>query len=355
MIIVWNPPGGGAGGTVSVVTTPTPPIAITNIGSQYTYKRLQDETLSWLDETGTSGVTLTNVKSALQQAHMGRLAQRNWNFMLWQKPITFNTTSGVQTYSLHSEYYKPFYFFNQTTKAYLIEMNARQLGPSGVRWNTDTGGANRFTLWGRTCVAAQPTVAGVITIRSDNAGDTSQTVTIQGTDSTNAYKINETLQANGTVVATGTQLFNNPIMNITLSAPFAGTLTVACGALTILVLQPGELGRSYPQMYLLNNPTTASAIEYRFYRQPTVLINDNDIPDIPPPFTQILVWDALISLAAYNTDVDQKNVSIWALRQKDLEESMIAADDSGNSLESEPRYVRSTDGDESTFVPRIFG
>jgi len=107
-------------------------------------------------------------------------------------------------------------------------------------------------------------------------------------------------------------------------------------------------------MYFLTIPNSVSTIEYRFYRQPNSLVNDNDIPDIPPPFTQILVWDALISMAAYNTDINPAHIAIWTKNRTDLETQMIAALEESNSLDAEPRYVRYTDSEQEG-LPRIYG
>lgn len=318
----------------------------------YTYKNLQDEVLSWLDESGTTGVTLNNVKASLQQAHLRRLAERDWNFMLWPAPITFTTSSGQRQYVLHSEYHKGLYFFNRTNKAYLIETNSRQLPATGARWNTDTGSPNRFVLWGRSPVGLQPPTSSVLSIVSSNSGDTTQTVTLEGTDGTDLTLVSETLTAQGGSTVTGVTTFSH-ITGVTLSAPFAGSMLLSAGAQPLLLLSAGELGRSYPILELLSNPTTASTIEYRFYRQPRELEGDYDLPNIPPPFTQILVWDALIDLAAYNTDVDMKNVQLWSRNQQKLEDAMIEWDDAGGTLEAEPRYVRTLDLEDDG-LPRVY-
>lgn len=319
----------------------------------YTFKNIQDEVLSWIDESDDSNDTvLTNVKNAINQAHMARLQGMQWNFMLWPTPLTFSTVAGVQTYSLHSQFVKGYYFFNRNSKQYLREMNSRQIGPSGMRWNTDTGSAREFTLWGRSPLQVQPQTSGLITIISSAAGDAGKSVVMGGTDSTNSYKVQEIITCGGTNPNIGTVTFSNPITNVTLSEAYEGTLTIKMGSLVLLVLQPGELSRSYPQMFLMNNPTSSEVIEYRFFRQPTVLINDYDSPDIPPPFQRILVWDALIILAAYNTDPSAQNIAIWSKYADKIDQAMIDANDEGNTLESEPRYVRSTD-DYNDFGPRF--
>lgn len=316
------------------------------------FKQLQDEVLGWLDEVTNEDTTRDNVKAALNAAHLARLTQQDWNFMLWPTPLTFTTTSGTLKYSLHSEFHKAFYFFNQTTKAYLIEMNPRQIGPSGVRWNTHTGPASRFQIRGVSPVASQPTAAGVITVVSSSAADTTQVVRVEGTDSAGTYRIFEEFTLTGTSTVTGSKTFSDPILSVSLSAECAGNITVARSN-TLVVLSPGEISRSYPQMYLLNNPTTQSTIEYLFYRQPRKLEDDSDVPDIPPPYQSIIVFDALILMAAYNEDINQNHIRIWTEQATKLENAMMTWDE-GNSLESEPRYIRTTDDDNDNFYPSVY-
>lgn len=320
----------------------------------YSFKQLQDETLGWLDEVDNNATTRDNVKAALNAAHVDLLTKQDWNFMLWPTPLTFTTVSGTQQYSLHSEFYKPHYFFNRTNKAYMVETNNRQIGPSGVRWNTDQGPAGKFILRGYSPVAAQPAAAAVVTIVSSSASDSSaKNVTIQGTDSTGTYRVSETINLNGTTPASGSVTFSNPILGVSISEELVGTLTITCGATTILTLQPGEVGRSYPQLFLLNNPTVQSVVEYNFYRQPSDLVNDGDVPDIPPPYQQILVWEALISMATYNTDINTTHVRLWT-EKRDALFNALATHDEGNSLDAEPRFVRSYDNDDDGYLPRIY-
>ena len=320
----------------------------------YHFKKLQDEVLRHLDEDGDTNYTLTSVKNALNKAHLKRLTDRDWSFMLWPTPLTFTTTQGIQTYSLHSEFYKPFYFFNQTTKAYMVEMPSRQVGPSGVRWNTDTDRASKFVRWGHSPVETQPTTSGVLNVVSSSAGDdgSAYTVTITGTDSTGKYKVSETLTLDGTTVVTGSVSFSNPILSVTLSIPLAGSMTLKMGSTTLLVLQAGEIGRSYPLIYLLTNPNVGSdIIEYRFYRQPKVLTYNYDLPDIPPPFQQILVFDALIELASYDGTDGEMQIMAWMKSAAELADAMLLMDEEGG-LEAEPRYIRYM-GDEPD-RPRIY-
>ena len=83
---------------------------------------------------------------------------------------------------------------------------------------------------------------GTVGVYSSDPGDTTQTVTITGRDSTGVV-VTESLALNGTTKVTGTQQFER-ILKITLSAAAAGTVTVEDNQATpnkITDLAPGEL------------------------------------------------------------------------------------------------------------------
>ncbi len=325
----------------------------------YTFKDLQDECLGWLDERSESNTRLL-IKTALNQAHLDRLTLTNWPFMLWDTPETFTTTVGTRQYSLNPEYHRPYYFFNRTTKEYLIEVPGRSLQETGAKWNSDTGPAKRFAVWGTSPVWTQPTAAtgSVITIRSnsDNDATAAKNVVVTGYSISEVvvspggpdvlYPIGpssgvrtETLTPAGMATVSGTTKFTK-ILRLTKKSVWSGTLVVIAGTDTLLTLQPTEVARSYPQLSLLNSPDAIETIEYRFYRQPFKLTEDDDVPEIPPPFQQILVWDALIAFAGYNTDISPTAVGVWSVNRAKLEEGMRHTFLEGQSLASEPRYIR---------------
>ena len=67
-------------------------------------------------------------------------------------------------------------------------------------------------------------VTGAVDIQSSNSGDTTQTVTVYGQDSTGA-DVNEVLALNGLTVVIGAQAFAT-VDRIVVSAAHVGTITV---------------------------------------------------------------------------------------------------------------------------------
>lgn len=310
----------------------------------YTFKDLRDQVLRHLDEAGDTGTTKTLVSNLINQANQNRAMEFASAFLVWDIPATFATVAGRQTYALHEEFMRPLYFFNRATKSYLIEVPERQLGPEGYRWNDAEGAARHFVLWGRTQVQRQPTSASVLTIVSSDAADSGGGAALQlfirGETSSGAVKA-EIVNPNGLTPVNTTNTYVK-VMQVTKAGPWTGTMTMTSnsGAVTNLILDYCDLGKMYQQLFLLEEPTTAETIEYRFYRNPIRMSNDYDLPDIPYPFSQLLVWDALVMMSGYNTEMNGQAVAAWRGMQQEMALALHNNMLEGQSLESRVRFVR---------------
>lgn len=314
-----------------------------------TLKNLRDEVLYQLDEPTDTGSTKTNVNNAINQAHVQRLTQVNWPFMIWPppglNPETFTTVANQKGYSLHPEFHRPYYFKNQTIDELLIETPSRNIGPQGFDWSVQADGKN-YVLQGISAVQNQPSAASVMTIVSSSVNDVGSTkaVIVRG-ETTDGVTI-DTINPNGTTPVAGLVSFTR-ILNVTKSSAWSGTMTMTsnAAAVTNLKLFASEFGRNYQQLMFLSIPSGAQIIEYRFYRKPSTLSNDNDIPDIPAPYGKILVWDALMVLSAYDGRIDSGRMAVWRDNQTKLELAMQQAFLEGQSIEAQPRYVRYINND----------
>lgn len=318
-----------------------------------TLESLRNQVLALVDETGDTGTTKTIVDNTLNQAQQLRLAAKPWPFLRWE-PLTFTTTAGTRRYPLHQEYYRPYYFFNRTKKEYLVEMNPRELGPSGVRWNEDQQGPE-FYIESISAVQRQPSSASVISIVSSSTADNSAARGIIVYGDTADGVTSETITPNGTSTVPGTVSFTK-ILAVTKLADWTGTLTMTSnsGGVTNLKLFAAERGRNYPQLVLLSDPATGDVIEYQFYRRPRKMVNDDDVPEIPDPCSQILVWDAILILGAYNNMQDPARLAVWSQKQAEWEEVIQSTFFEGQSLEAQPRFVRDNLGDRSELWPRFY-
>lgn len=308
----------------------------------HTYKGLRDQVLRLLDETASeSPTTLQLVKDLMNQAHQQRCTEYPWPFMLWPTAQTFTTVSGTHQYALHQEFHRPLYFKNNTTKEYLIEVPFRSIAASGFDWSNDTGSITHFCYWGTSPVQNQPTTAGVVQVVSDNALDTGTDydIVVKGED-TNGQLRAEKLTPTGLTTVSGTITFRQ-ILGVTKGSGWSGNMTLTIGSTTLLTLLGCEMGRQYKTIYSMENCVTGDVIEYRFYRQPLFLVNDYDVPELPAPHGQILVWDTLISLGGYLTDINSQTMAIWKMKQQEAQIALYQAyANEQQTLEAMPTYIR---------------
>jgi hypothetical protein len=119
---------------------------------------------------------------------------------------------------------------------------------------------------------------------------------------------------------------------------------------TLITLTPNELGKQYRKIRLLASPTTAETILYRFYRKPIYLVNNYDVPDIPYPYSQILVYDALLMFATYNTDMQSEaRIVMWQQQQQNWENALRGFSKEGQTVGGRSRTVRSVDDEFDSF------
>lgn len=274
-----------------------------------TFKNLQDKVLAWLDEAGDTSTTLTLVKNALNEANKFRSTQQRWTWMKWDVPELLQIVVNQQLYTLHAEYFRPDYFWNRGQIDYVEQVDEATVASTKADWNTDTGPAIQFIMRGRTEIQNQPTSASFLTATSSSGSDSAATVVIRG-DTVQGVRT-ETLTA-GVI---GTVSFTR-ILKVTKVGTWLGTLTLTSngGAVNNLFLFPEENGRSYQQIFFLALPDAADIVEYVFYRQPCYMSLDNDRPDVPTPFEELLVWDTLMAFAGYNS-YDPTVVQVWAQKQ----------------------------------------
>lgn len=283
-----------------------------------TYKGIYNQVLRLFDESGTTGTTLDVVKDAVNSAHALVCAEYADTFLLWPREETLTTVVNQRVYALHHEFDKPFYFFNQTGNRYLSEVPRRSQQDAGFNWLTSTGSAEFFVYAGEQYVQNQPVAAGVVTLVSSSASDTGATLQVVVKGETSAGVIvAEVFTPNGTTPVVGLTTFRT-ILEVTKEAAWTGTLTLTTdsGATTIISLQGCEMGRRYTLIELMSAPTTAETIKYKFFRKPLQLVNDFDQPLIRFPYSQILTFEALLYMAAYNPDVKPSDVSYWVAQRE---------------------------------------
>lgn len=310
-----------------------------------TFKDLQDIVLNWMADSNNQGLLRTLVKDAINRSHQNLLNDDRYDFMLWPRIETLAVAPGTKAYALHPRFGHPLFFYNPETNEYLEEISPKGLLESGEDWQDGTSGQpERFMLTGLQKLLTQPTAASAVTVTT-TGGTESSSNSIVVTGSYNGAAVSETLSSGSSWTSiTGSQLFD-VIEDVTkVGDSWTRTVTITCNSQTILILAASEFGHQYRVFELLQQPTQAAEVEYRFYRQPRLLTRDNDIPDIPSGFDDILVYGALIAMHGY-TRATEAELGWWSNQQKTLINTLQQTYRSARSTGARPTYTR--------YLPRV--
>lgn len=308
------------------------------------YVDIKNEILRHLDEAATSAVTNTTealVEDAINTSHRRICLSRTWAFMLWPREESVTSTAGVRAIALNAHVGRLIYIWDTDTRMYLTMIPYRQWESQLVD-RSATSDFRAAIFGGHWAVQRQPTAATVVTIVSSSVNDiTSRQLLVRGVNSSGDV-VEETLTATGTTPVNGTTQFV-AILNITKLGTWAGTATVKLGSTTILTLTASEYGKQYPTIELVETPQTAKTFLYGFTRVPRTLTNDNDIPEIPFPYSEVLVFDALMGIATYRTDLNAAHLKLWGDRKDLIMKQLMEAQDEA-IVGSFPRLVRDLEG-----------
>lgn len=285
-----------------------------------TFKDLYTQALVYLDKAGDTGQALSMVKYAIQAMHEKRLTTERWNFMLWPDYITFNFVTGKRRYILHPLVQFLTDFRNDSTKQIMKEV------PTRARFQDWVQDSKFHYEWVRTSpVASQPAAGTPVTISGSGR--------IIYTDSTGLVRDENITNANTAVAPV-------EIIQVTNLDANLAQLAISDALGVQLLLNAGEAGRNFPQITLFGDGVTGEVGKYRFYKKPGNLVLDNDIPDIPYPYSRILVYDALLELQAY---ADSPANAYWLKQQNDLYTQMQQAYQEGEGEGSETRKIQEVD------------
>lgn len=283
-----------------------------------TFKNIQDHVLTFQDQAGNTGTGLDLVKLAIQSSHEQRLVADRWSFMLWKTPITLTFAAGVRNFILHYKTQFLTDFWNTTTDMLMKETPTRSRFKPGL-----IGDRHHYEFVQDSPVSAQPT-EGVLTVTGS--------VRLEYINSAGAIVSEDITDAVSSGVVT-------EVLKVTKLTDSGVTTIADVSGVNILTLAVGEFGRSYPQIRLYGDGAQELG-EYRFYRKPTVLSHDNDIPDIPYPFSRVLVFDALLELATYN---DSAAPQFWLAQQAIWDKQLRQAYQEGEMEGSESRQIQEVD------------
>lgn len=301
-----------------------------NSVSRRTFKTLVDDVLLWTGDKDDQATMRELAKNAVRYAHELRLTRDRYSFMVFPRVQTFTTVSGQDTYSLHESFLSPVYFKNRTTGKPLRTVPFAR----SVEFRETTAGSMEYvSLHGMSRFQAQPGVNGVISV-TGVGGDAAKTITLVG--ETSGGVVEETVNVNAS--STNSFLAGGLIDIIKNGDSWTGNVTLTdAGATTLLVLAPSVYGRQFKQLQSLRPIGAGDTIEYQFIRQPKTLQYDNDIPDIPYPFDQILALDALVRLSGF-TRASANEIREWKNQIEELENQLAMHYQDGLASDSEVNY-----------------
>lgn len=309
-----------------------------------TFKQLQDAVLQWMADGGDTGLLRTLVKDGLNRTHQNLLNDDRYDFMLWPRNETLSVVANQKVYALHPRFQQPLYFYNPDTNIYLEEIPPKGLMESQADWDDgETDEVDRFMLTGVSKVQAQPATAATVTVTSAGTASANQSLIITGVSS--GVPVSETLSSGSSwTTLTSTNTFE-VIEDITkVGSGWSHTLTITCGATTILTLPATEAGIQYRMLELVETPSTAQTVLYRFYKEPRQLVNDHDIPDLPGQFDDILVYQTLLAMVGY-TRATPDEQQLWQAQIRRLTDVLQMTYRSSRTMGGRPTYTR--------YIPRV--
>lgn len=305
-----------------------------------TFSALQQRVLQWIDEASDTGTTLTLVKAALNASHRRVLLTPALRALTQLPERSVTVTSGQRFTALPQGTAKIQHFWDPNSHVFLPLVPRRQWESLAIdRSNTSdlTAGFDWAGFWP---VLAQPS-AQTLSLVSSLAGDVS-TLAITGLDSS-GEELSETITCIGTtsVASAGTYSL---ITRVTSGGTPTGTRTLSAGSTTLLSLKTTQTNKLYPVIEWSETPSTTRSLLYQAQRIPSTLTSDNDIPDIyPNELAEILVYDTLIDLSTYNTELGLKEQIVWQKRVDEIQRQLADIYDPA-IIGSQPRTVRDVDG-----------
>jgi hypothetical protein len=307
----------------------------------------QQRVLQWLDESestgsGDAGITRTNVKAALNASYSRLMGSRTWPWAQWPREESFTTSAGVRTYALKHGVGKILTLYSSTDPGATVPLIGRRewesLGVDRVFQQSVPMGFIYGDVWP---VSSQPTSAAVAVVTSSTDADAALTVVLTGLDSNGDYA-SETLtlaDVGSTASATSTTSWLR-ILSVTKTGTWTGTLTLSVSSVTLLTLTASQYGKQYPTLEAIETPSVARTYLYTAQRTARILTLDYDIPDTPYPHSEYHVYDALLDMATYNTELSAKHINLWQQRRKELWDGLIDSAEEAIAG-ARPRFVRS--------------
>lgn len=113
--------------------------------------------------------------------------------------------------------------------------------------------------------------------------------------------------------------------------------------------QTGEAVLEGSTLRLAYTPDSPDVIEYQCFVKPTEMSADNDLPDIPYPYSRVLIWDALLDIAAYSDDIPMAKMELWTRKQARGELALLGYAMDQVTREAPGQFVKQPDDTVSAY------
>jgi hypothetical protein len=222
----------------------------------------------------TSSATATVIGTYLNDVYFDLLRRINWKNV--DDDYSFSTVAGTKDYVLPDNFKKELHVYDATNDKELARIDRQILINQYPTTVDDTGVAVRYLIFDSP-VQAQPSSSSVLSIVSDNAGDTTQTLYVRGLSG--GVEVTESVTLNGTSAQASTTAFTE-IISFSKSAATTGKVTITSnsGAVTNAVIAPDIVDYKVKLIRLHPAPSGVATIRVPYIINPQPLLNDYDTP-----------------------------------------------------------------------------
>lgn len=225
----------------------------------------------------TSSGTQTVIKRMLNDVYFDFLRRVNWRSINYTYTLT--CVAGTQDYVLSNDFGKELYVYDSNNLRdipfiFLEQMESKRPGRLATQGTVDS-----YTLFDSP-VRVQPSSSSTLSVVSSSSTDTSQMVRIKGIDSS-GIELEESISLNGTTSVPTVNSYSE-IRSISKSASTTGKVTIISngGSLTNAIMSPADLDYKVKIMRFQDIPGNVILFKIPYYRRPSPLTNDNDVPVI---------------------------------------------------------------------------
>lgn len=204
-----------------------------------------------------------------------------------QFTTTLSTVAAQRQYLLEIEFNKIISMNNETQDQIITQIFESEIEDFDPNLD-DTGTPDYFSAFGYSFVQAQPLSASTVDIVSDAAGDTTQSVRINGV--VNGVRDTELLALNGVTTVTGTKSFSS-VHSVTKDLVTTGKVTVNVNDASNTVIAEiarDELMLERQPVNFYPVPSGVETIRVRGIRKPRRMVNAEDIPDFPSTYHRLV-------------------------------------------------------------------